>query len=133
MSDEREREDGEKNSRRHGGAARTVLLRLHVLLEVKLAVLEAEVELVVAGHVGDVLELDDVRVGELLEEGDLAQRGAGDALVLALELDLLQRRDLAGLLVRGDVDLAKGALAELLAALPHLERGRGSVHGALLL
>ena len=65
--------------------------------------------------------LDDVGVHELLQERHLAQRRARHALVLALELNLLERRHLAGLLVRGNIDLAKGALAKLLAALPQLE------------
>ena len=109
-------------------AAQLVLQRLHVLLEVEVAVLEAQVELALLRHVEHVLQLDDVRVVELLEERHLAQRRARHALVLALELDLLERRDLAGLLVRRDVHLAEGALAELLPALPHLEGGR-RVHG----
>ena len=50
------------------------------------------------------------------------------ALILALELDLFERGDLAGLLVRRNVDLAERALAELLPALPHLEGGR-RIHG----
>ena len=60
---------------------------------------------------------------QLLEQGHLAQGRARHALILAFELDLLERGDLTGLLVRRDVDLAEGALAELLATLPHFEGG----------
>ena len=77
--------------------------------------------------------LDDVRVVQLLEQRHLTQSGARDALILALELDLLERGLLARVLVRGDVDLAERALAELLPALPKLERGRavGAGHAGL--
>jgi len=54
---------------------------------------------------------------QLLEQRHLAESRARHALVLALELDLLERGLLAGDLVRGDVHLAEGALAQLLAPL----------------
>ena len=52
---------------------------------------------------------------QLLEQRHLAESRARHALVLALELDLFERGLLAGDLVRGDVHLAEGALAQLLA------------------
>ena len=59
--------------------------RLHVLLEVEVEELEHKVDLVALGD--DVKELDDVGVVHLLEEGDLADGGAGHALVLGRAAD----------------------------------------------
>ena len=65
--------------------------------------------------------LHDVLVVQLLEQRHHAESRARHALVLALELDLLESGLLAGDLVRGDVHLAEGALAQLLAPLPQLD------------
>lgn len=65
---------------------------LHVLLQVEVEELEDEVELVAVG-VDNVEEAHDVGVAHLLEEGDFADGGGGDALVLGLEADLLQRHN----------------------------------------
>ena len=49
----------------------------------------------VGGRVRDDA-LDDVAVLHLLEEGDLADGGGGDAIVLLLEAGLLERDGLVG-------------------------------------
>jgi len=69
---------------------------LHVLLEVEVEELEDEVELVAVG-VDDIEEADDVWVLELLEEGDLANGGGGDAFIFGLETNLLQGNDAAAI------------------------------------
>ena len=51
---------------------------------------------------------------ELLEKGNLANRGAGHAFVLGLETDALQGDDFVRLLVLGLVNDAVRALSELL-------------------
>ena len=56
----------------YADGAELVLLRLHVLLEVEGAVLEDQVQLALLRHVEHVLQLDDVRVVELLEEANTA-------------------------------------------------------------
>lgn len=65
----------------HAGAA------LHVFLEVPVEELKDQVELALA--LDAVLQLNDVVVTELTEEGDLAEGGGGDTLVLHLETDAL--------------------------------------------
>ena len=62
--------------------------RLHVLLQVQVQVLEHEVQLMTVG-VHNVEQTDDVRVDHLLEEGNLADGGGGDAFVFGFETDLL--------------------------------------------
>lgn len=69
---------------------------LHVLLQVEVEVLHDKVELV-AVCVDDVEETDNVRVVHLLEERDLADRGARDALILGFQADLLESNDAAGM------------------------------------
>lgn len=51
--------------------------------------------------VHNVEQTDDVRVDHLLEEGNLADGGGGDAFVFGFETDLLQRDD--ALVGRGQV------------------------------
>ena len=65
---------------------------LHVFLEIQVEELHDEVELVAVG-VDDVEEAHDVGVAHLLQQGDLADGGRRDALVLGLESDLLERHD----------------------------------------
>ena len=98
---------------------------VNVALKIFIKKFEDQIQLMVV--LLHVTQADDIGVLQLLEERDLAERRARDALVLALEFDLFERRDLAGLLVRRDVHLTEGALAELLATLPLAER-LGSVH-----
>lgn len=62
---------------------------LHVLFEVEVEVLEDEVELVTV-CVHDVEQAHDVDVLHLLEEGDLADGGAGHTLVFRFESDLFE-------------------------------------------
>ena len=63
---------------------------LHVLLQIEVKELTNQVELMAVG-VDNVVEGDDVRVSHLLQQGDLADGSAGDALILGLKTDLLQR------------------------------------------
>ena len=70
--------------------------------------------------------LDDVAVLHLLEERDLADGGGGDALVLLLEADLLERDGLVGGPVPGLVHHPVRALPDLLHLLvlrKHTTRG----------
>ncbi len=87
--------------------------RLHVFLQVEVEELEDEVELVAVG-VDDVEEAHDVRVAHLFQEGDFADRGAGDAFVFGFEPDLLERHD-AGWVgeVAGFVDNSVGTYTKL--------------------
>ena len=62
-------------------------LCVEVLFEVEVKVLEDEGELLLG--VDDVVQAHDIRVLQLLEDGDLADRRRWDALVLRLEPDLL--------------------------------------------
>ena len=62
---------------------------VHVLLEVHVEVLEDHVELVVRVH--HVEELDHVGVLELLQQGDLADGRAGDALGFAMRKSLVHK------------------------------------------
>ena len=90
---------------------------VEVLLEVGVEELEDEVEdgLAVLGGLLDGEEADDVDgVGEEVEEGDLAERGGRDALLVHLEAGLLERHELARGLVLRLVHLAVGALPDLL-------------------
>jgi hypothetical protein len=68
---------------------------------------------------------DYVSVLHLLEEGDLADGGGGDALVLLLEADLLERDGLVGVAVLGLVHHPVRALPDLLHLLV-LRRTRAS-------
>lgn len=43
--------------------------------------------------VHDVKETDNVGISHLLEQGDLADGGAGDSFILSLEADLLEGDD----------------------------------------
>mmetsp|Transcript_12199 Transcript_12199/g.35094 ORF Transcript_12199/g.35094 Transcript_12199/m.35094 type:complete len:259 (+) Transcript_12199:537-1313(+) len=104
------------------GGAKPILEGFHVLLQVEVTELKAQVQLVIIWHIEDVLQLDDVRVLQLLEERHLTQSCARHAFVLTLQLDLLERGGLAGMLMRRNVDFPKGALAQLLATLPQTER-----------
>jgi hypothetical protein len=93
---------------------------VHEFLEVGVEELEDEVEHGLAVLVGllDGEELDDVEgVGEEVEEGDLAERGGRDALLVHLEAGLLERHQLARRLVLRLVHLAVGALPDLLQLL----------------
>ena len=93
---------------------------VEVLLEVGVEELEDEVEdgLAVLGGLLDGEEADDVDgVGEEVEEGDLAERGGRDALLVHLEAGLLERHELARGLVLRLVHLAVGALPDLLQLL----------------
>ena len=82
---------------------------LHVLLQVEIQELKDQVELVAVG-VDDVEQPHDVGILHLLQQGDLADGGAGDALVLGLEADLLEGDDAARVLqVARFVDDAIGA------------------------
>lgn len=68
---------------------------LHVFLQVAVEELKDKVEFVAIG-VDNVQQLHDVGVLHLLEEGDLADGGAGDTLILGFETDLFQSDDTVG-------------------------------------
>ena len=70
---------------------------VHVLLQVHGEELEDEVEPVLLHD--DVLQVDDVGVVELLEEGDFPDGCRGDTFLLGLQADLLHGHDLTRLLV----------------------------------
>ena len=59
----------------------------HELLEVVFQVFEDQQQFLIG--VNHLLELDDVGVAEFLQDGDLSNGGAGDALLLGLQADLL--------------------------------------------
>lgn len=65
---------------------------IHVPLQIKIQQLHDEVKLL-AIDVNDIEQADHVRVFHFLEKGNLADRGAGDALIFSLESDLLQGND----------------------------------------
>jgi hypothetical protein len=97
---------------------------VHELLEVGVEELEDEVEDGLAVLVGllDGEELDEVEgVGEEVEEGDLAESGGRDALLVHLEAGLLERHQLARHLVLRLVHLAVGAFPDLLQLLVLLQ------------
>mmetsp|Transcript_23558 Transcript_23558/g.66636 ORF Transcript_23558/g.66636 Transcript_23558/m.66636 type:complete len:362 (+) Transcript_23558:255-1340(+) len=87
----------------------------HVLLEVVLAELEDEHKLFRGAE--DIQQPDDVRVGELLHEGDLADSRARHALIAGF-LALLHGDKLASADLPRLVDLAIGALPEDLRGPP---------------
>jgi hypothetical protein len=68
---------------------------LHVFFQIAVEELKDKVEFVAVG-VNDVQQLDNVGVLHLLEERDLADGGAGDALILGLETDLFQSDNAVG-------------------------------------
>lgn len=74
---------------------------LHVLLQIQVEVFEDKVELVTVG-VDNVIEPHNVRVVHFLEEGNLANGGGRDTLILGLEADLLERDN--ALLWRGEIE-----------------------------
>lgn len=91
---------------------------VQILLHVQVEKLEDQVELVVASH--DVEQVDDGRVVELTEQGDLADGRAWDTLIRVFDLDFLQRYSLVELEVDRLVDDTVGALADLLEQLEAL-------------
>lgn len=84
-----------------GSHAVAVAYFVHVAFQVEVEEFKDEVKLGVG--VDDVEEAHDVLVLHFFEEGNLADRGGGDALVLLLETDLLEGDDLASFLVAGAV------------------------------
>ena len=66
--------------------------RLHVLLQIEVEKLKDKVQFVAVG-VDNVEEADNVGVAHLLEQGDLADGSRGNALILSLEADLLERNN----------------------------------------
>ena len=87
------------------------VVRFERLLQVAVEEFEDQVQLPVL--LDAVLQVDDVRVRELPQQGYLAQRRGGDALVLHLEADALQRDDFVGVEVARLVDDAVRPLAEV--------------------
>jgi len=82
------------------------------VLEVLVQELESQEELRVDVH--DVVERHDVRMVQLLEEGDLPDRRRGHALLLVREADLFKREDRVSTHVFYLVHDAVRALADLL-------------------
>lgn len=70
---------------------------VHELLQVVLQIFKHQDQLAI--RVDYFAQVDDVDVVELLEDGYLADGRRGDALLLRLQPDLLQRKYLASLLV----------------------------------
>lgn len=68
--------------------------RLHVLLQVAVEELEDEVQLVTVG-MDNVEQAHNVGIAHLLEEGNLADGGRGNALILGFKTDLLECDDSA--------------------------------------
>lgn len=95
-------------------AAGGILVAVHVLLKVLVHVFKHEHELVL--RVDNIVEADNVLVLELLHQRDLADGGAGRAL-LAVEVDLLERDKLARLAIAPLEDRRICALAQLLQLL----------------
>ena len=73
-----------------------IAVNIHVLLQVPLAVLKDEDKLGLG--VNDIIEADDIDVLKLLHERDLAD-GRGRRALFGIEVDLLQRHELARLAV----------------------------------
>jgi hypothetical protein len=63
---------------------------------------------------GHLLKPQDILVGQHLQQLDLAQCGDGEAVLLVVHKNLLERVDLARVAVSRFVHLSKGALAEFL-------------------
>lgn len=86
-----------------GGLESTALaVRVHVSLKISIHVLEDEHELVLS--VNDVVESNDILVFELLHERDLAD-GSRRGPFFRVEMDLLERDELAGLAIPALEDL----------------------------
>jgi hypothetical protein len=82
---------------------------LHVFLKVEIEEFEDKVELVAIG-VNNVQQLNNVGVLHLLQEGDLANCSAGNALIFGFEANLLQGNDTIGVIeFTGLVDHTVGA------------------------
>ena len=84
---------------------------LHVLLEVLLEELKDQVKSSVLLHA--VLEVNDVLVGQLAQQADLAQRRRRNALVLDLQADALQRHNLVVLHISRLVHHSVRALSQV--------------------
>ena len=83
---------------------------VQVLLEVQVEELENQVQLVLPVH--DVLQLDDVRVAQLLQQRNLADRSRGDALVRVLQANFLEGANVVCLAVNGLENDAVSSLSE---------------------
>lgn len=70
---------------------------LHVFLKVAVEEFKDKVELMAIG-MDNIQQLDDVGVLHLLEEGNLANCSAGDALIFGFESNLLQGNDTVGVI-----------------------------------
>lgn len=70
---------------------------VHVLLQIVLQIFKNQDEFAIG--VDHLPQVHDVHVVQLLQDGDLADSRGGDALLLRLQPDLLEREYLAGLLV----------------------------------
>jgi len=65
---------------------------LHVLFQVEIQILKHQVQFVAIG-VYDIQQAHDVGVTHLLEQGDFADGGGGNAFVFGFETDLLEGDD----------------------------------------
>ena len=86
--------------------------RLHVFLQVQVQVLKHQVQFMPI-CVYNVKQPNDIRIVHLLQQGDLADCGGGDALIFGLEADFLERDDalLRCSEIAGFIDDAVGACA----------------------
>lgn len=74
--------------------------RLHVLLEIQIQILKHQIQLMpISMH--NVQQAHDIRVVHLLEQGNLADGGGGNALVFGFQADLLESYD--AIVGRGEV------------------------------
>ena len=89
---------------------RAVAGGVEVLLQILVDEFERKVQAVFA--MLDVAQPDHIGVAQGLEDGDLAKRSAGNALVFEFELDFFQSNDFSRDLVLGFVDDAIGAFSK---------------------
>jgi len=94
-----------------------VLVPPHELLQIAIHILEDQCELLNLGLEDDLLQLHDVGVAQLLENRDLPHGRTGHSLILVLQFYLLQGDDLVVCGVASLVDIAIGALSDLLELL----------------
>lgn len=90
-------------------------LLLHVLLEVVLEVFEHQVQLVLREQ--HFLELDNIRMPQVLQQADFADSRRRDAIVFLFESDLLDSNQLVGFLVQGLIHDTVGTFTEFFEAL----------------
>jgi len=79
-----------KTTDRHWVESTTIAVRIHILLEVLLAILEYKDQFGLG--VNDIVKADDVLMFELLHEGNLAD-SSGRSTLLSVQMDFLESDD----------------------------------------